>query len=207
MVYAAIDTAEAARIFLSKDAQTTLRRSSGLEREQYHFILSRLANPIQRRQHMHRLHTSDLLYWKPGGTRERAGYFLDGDKIHVCDLTPHEYSGRKRADFPPSEFVSYYPGASDTAWTDEDLTASWARRLDTAAAQLAVEKQDRQAAEALLDEANRERDESMRESAEARAVYDRVVSDLEHHRSALAAAKARIERLERPWWQRFLGRR
>ena len=156
---------------------------------------------------MHRIHGSDLIFWKPGRTRERAGYYFEAGGIHVCELHPHEYSGRSKADFPKGDFIPYCPTVGDVPETEDAAMASWAQRLESAVADLAGAQADRHAAEALLDEANRERADAARELAAARAAHDRIQLDLEGFRGGLAAAEAKIARFERPWWRRLLSSR
>ncbi|HEX5327816.1 MAG TPA: hypothetical protein VFW75_14195 [Acetobacteraceae bacterium] len=211
MVYAAIETTESARILLSEEALATLRRSKDVEREQYNFILSRISNPILRRQHMHRIRGSDLLYWKPGRTRERAGYFIQNGSIDICELTPHEYSGCSRKNFDADEFVSYYPGAGDVPETEDDLIGSWAQRLETAAIDLARAQEDHQAPEILLEEsslecdrARQERDDLQQKLDESRTTCKGLRRELETYKASFAAAEAKVFELERPWWKRLL---
>jgi putative CRISPR-associated protein (TIGR02619 family) len=60
----AMSSSEGVQVLLSPAASKTFERSTGAVREQYQFMLSRVSNPLQRAQHMHTIHGSDLLIWK-----------------------------------------------------------------------------------------------------------------------------------------------
>ncbi|MGH7097118.1 MAG: putative CRISPR-associated protein [Stellaceae bacterium] len=203
MVYAAIDAAVSTPVFISSEADAAFKQSKGAVREQYAFILSRIANPLLRRMHLHGVSNSDLLYWKPGNTAERVGYFLKDRNIYVCELNRHGYPGHNRKDFPIDGFTRFRLPADGVAETEEELAQSWKDRLDRA-------ESERLAANALVDEANESREQADRARDAARheleashAAAERLRGELAVSGAELAAARAELAERRRPWWQRL----
>jgi hypothetical protein len=108
----------------------------------------------------------------------------------------------------------------------EKAEASAERERERLEADLAREREGRERAEQearaerdrLLEEARAEREAERRERAalleQVRAATDRLAAlqveqegDRERHASELAALRAEIEALRRPWWRRMLGGR
>lgn len=203
MVYAALDAAAHASVFITREAEQLFRSASGVEKEQYSFILSRITNPLLRKQHWHRVSNSDLVYWKPGSTNERAGYFLKGGDVYVCELGQHSYSGRNRRDFPVADFRRVYLPDHGIPANEEELVQSWRHRLDQAEAERRAADELVEEANAKLNEAGRQREELNAELAQLRAAASTLTADLAQVRVALVAAEAQLAEYRRPWWQRI----
>ena len=81
---------EPGRVFLSEDAKRAYEQSRAAVRDQYTFILERIAEPLNRQARVHVFHGTDLLVYKPGNTSERAAYFVRGRDVYVCAIAQHD---------------------------------------------------------------------------------------------------------------------
>jgi len=207
IVFAALDEAESAHVYLSREAREAFAASSGVAREQYAFILTRLPNPLLRQQHDHPIHGSDLRFWKPGRTKERASYYIQGQSIRVCELTAHEYTLRNREDFPVNEFTRFVlPTTERVPETEELLIEGWADRVERAEILVKHAAESASAADALVEEAARERDAARREADELRTVLRRAENEIDVKTAILGDLQRENARWKGlPWWRRILG--
>jgi putative CRISPR-associated protein (TIGR02619 family) len=201
----AMSSSEGVQVLLSPAASKTFERSTGAVREQYQFMLSRVSNPLQRAQHMHTIHGSDLLIWKPGRTAERMEYFLEKGKIYVCALHQHEYTHSSRSNYGTDTFVPYTSSAT-TEVTQHELEVSFGNRLNAAEEELA-------ATNALFAEATLQLESTEKRVAEAGRIAVKTQEEAVQARQELNEAQERIAHLENalaqlrlPWWRRLFNK-
>jgi putative CRISPR-associated protein (TIGR02619 family) len=203
----ASEAARAAEVGLSPAAQKDYERSEGFVREQFEFMLERIADPLYRRMHQHAFSGTDLDVLKPGNTSERAAYFLAGAKVRVCRLLRHdEYErvlpGTQRSDFESVSFTPWSRPANRPApeRSDEQRLAQLFDRAEQSereaeqrlAAQLAAEER----AEGLAAQNTQlaaEHAATVEALAAARAELERARSTEETLRRELSSAQAELE--------------
>lgn len=211
----ASEAARTAEVSLSDAAQKDYQRSEGFVREQFEFMLERVADPLYRRLHMHTFSGTNLDVLKPGNTGERAAFFLAGAKIRVCRLLRHDEYERvlprtQRGDFEAAGFTPWtrperrFP----TEGSDEQRMAQLFARAEKSeqqaeqclAAQLEAESQARTLA-AQQAQLAAEHTGAVEALAASRAELERSRATEEALRRELASTRAELE----GWTQGGIG--
>lgn len=202
-----------AQVLLGPAAQRQYEAATGVTREQFTFMLERVADPLWRKGKIHAFAGTDLTVFKPGNTSERMAAIVHDNRIYVCELLRHD------------EYERLLPQRKASDYTLKDFRP-WLRPADTPepppTEAAAFETMRRRLDEAV--EARRRADESHERTLEELQALTRRVSDaeIEHQEtdSTVAALRAentslqaQVERLHdalvaarRPWWQRWFRR-
>ena len=134
---------EQAQVFMGPSARRQYDASSSIAKDQFTFMLERVADPLWRKGKVHRFAGTDLTVFKPGNTSERMAAIVRGSKVYVCELLRHDEYERllpsKRANqYQTNEFepwikpssVAAPPSTEETAYRElyrryEETSACW----------------------------------------------------------------------------------
>ncbi len=81
---------EQAQVFIGPAARHHYNAASGIAKEQFTFMLERVADPLWRKGKIHPFAGTDLTVFKPGNTSERLACIIRGDRVYVCELLRHD---------------------------------------------------------------------------------------------------------------------
>jgi len=91
------------KILITDSALDQYEKTSGNSKKQFDHIISRLPDPLYRKQKDHL--KGEITWIKPGNTSERLAYFEEADSIIVCEVLLHDaYEKRLQK---PIELGSY----------------------------------------------------------------------------------------------------
>lgn len=119
MVLARLDRTGARTIYLSPKVRETLDGVTGSQRIVAERLLARVAHPLWRSIHRHRIAGTDLEVFKPGNVAERVACIVSRERVDVCALylSHDQYergvSARRRSEFNPETFTSWEVPALD----------------------------------------------------------------------------------------------
>jgi hypothetical protein len=196
--------AEQAEVWIGPGAQRQYAAAGGTTKDQFTFMLDRVADPLWRKAKTHAFAGTDLTVFKPGNTSERMAAIVRDGRIYVCELLQHdEYErtlpGRRAEQYALKEFRPWTrpADAPEPPATEEQAYRDLLTSLDSARAQLESSRSECTrvsagvaAAEQDLVKANAEAQDLRRESEELRRQVRSLQADL---------AEAR-----RPWWKVLL---
>ncbi len=119
-------TAVERAVLLSPSARKKLETLQGGERAVVEAMLDKVRNPLVREHKKHPFSGTDLDVYKPGRTRQRLAYWVEGPDVRIAEIyTDHdEYerdlSGRRKSHYDQAQFVTHRPTEQ---MVEEDLLA------------------------------------------------------------------------------------
>lgn len=234
LLYAKQDE-NAGEVYVSPRALASYEKSRGPVREQFNFMLTRVADPLWRAAKIHPLNGTDLIAYKPGNTSERILTTMQGRRVYVCEIAQHDFyetiaKKRKIADYDLTTFGPWTLPAEDTPppATEEALQTSLVAQLQDAQARLDYAEQQCEEAMAARENAEKARHQLTQEvsaahdaltqaeqQAEALDVKlnainqeaERTKQDLQRYRSANQELQQALDWQKMPLWKRVLRRR
>jgi putative CRISPR-associated protein (TIGR02619 family) len=208
---------EQAKVLIGPSASRQYDASSGIAKDQFTFMLERVADPLWRKGKVHSFGGTDLTVFKPGNTSERMAAVVRGSKIYVCELLRHDEYERvlssKRADqYQLNEFQTWVKPSSVAAppsSEEEAYRELWRRYEETSACWEKAEDQLEHAQDecnSLRSEVNALRlgtvaaEEQLASMRAAAARSDRQIAELTSRVESLGIELA-TDPL--PWWKRL----
>ena len=209
-----------AEVYLSPAASKQYGDSSGAAKEQFTFMLERVAEPLWRQGKRHRFAETDLSVFKPGKTSERMACIVHGTKVYVCELLRHdEYirvlPTRQQANYNLSEFARWTrpQDVESSPLTEDEAFIRTRRQVDEleqvwkdAEVRLQACSSNLQEAKTAAQTAQNERDRAIHDVSESRIVFERSQQEQSRQIEDLKQTVIGLQRANRPWWKRLLGR-
>jgi len=188
------------QVFIGLSARQQLDVSGSTVKEQFTFMLERVADPLWRKGKIHSFAGTDLTVFKPGNTGERMACVVRGSKIYVCELLHHdEYErvlpSRRASQYQLNEFQRWIK-SSDVApppSTEEEGFRELRRRYEETSA--CWEKSEEQ-----LDQAQRECSNLRVEADVSRRKAEAAEANLAALRKALTQSGEKVAELS-SWFE------
>lgn len=190
-----------ATVYLSPAAKKALDNSENVSKQQFLFMLSRVADPLWRQHKLHSLktETNRLECYKPGNTAERMfAYTIGKNKVIVCELTKdheQEYTRVINAKLSPKD----YPEAQAELWTPA------ADGIETTQLELCLDNSIAALSEQL--ELNKlvfaDNHDIMTQFKELQSINNRNIEQICCLNAELATLRKTNAYLKQPWWRKI----
>lgn len=163
--------AQESPVMLSPPAKRKLEGLVSTDKNTVEAMLDRIRNPIIRAHKRHEITGTDLDVYKPGATRPRLAYWVEGETVYIAEIyTSHDnyeriLPGRFRRDYRQDDFRPFWPSATqeeEEPFEDEVIT---------------VARRDKERAEQERSEAVKDRDAALKVAVEMEREVDQLRGD------------------------------
>jgi putative CRISPR-associated protein (TIGR02619 family) len=187
MLLESLKRAQEHPVMLSPSAKGKYEALNGSEKNIIEAMLDRVRNPIIRAHKRHEIRGTDLDVYKPGNTRFRLAYWIEGETVYITEIyTSHDnyeriLPGRFKRDYRREEFRPLWLAASqeeEEPFADEVIT---------------VALRDKERAEREKAEVVKDRDDALKVALEMERQVNQLRGDKELAEADRDAALSRVQ--------------